>query len=217
MKKEDILRQLRDSGVIAVIRTNSPKQLTNVVASLAEGGIRFIEITMTIPKALELVQKCREAFEDQIQIGAGTVLDSETAQAVISAGASFVVSPVFNPDMVRYCNRYAIPVMPGALTPTEVLTAWMGGADVVKVFPARIGGPKYFKDLKGPLPQVELLPTGGVNMQTAPEFITAGACAVGIGAALVDPAAVEAGEYDVILKNAVNLIQAIRGARGDRE
>jgi 2-dehydro-3-deoxyphosphogluconate aldolase/(4S)-4-hydroxy-2-oxoglutarate aldolase len=217
MKKEDILRQLRETGVIAVIRTDSPEQFTDVAASLVEGGIRFIEITMTTPNALELMHQCSKAFADQIQIGSGTVLDSETAQAAVSAGARFVVSPVFNPDVVRFCNRYAIPVMPGALTPTEVLTAWIGGADVVKVFPARIGGPKYFKDLKGPLPQVEILPTGGVNLQTAPEFIKAGACAVGIGAALVDPVAVEKGEFDVIRKNAISLIQKIREARGDRE
>lgn len=214
MKKEQILAELRDTGVIAVIRTDNPEQLSDVVAALVEGGVKFIEITMTVPNALELVHVCSEAFGNRIHIGAGTVLDSETAQAVVSVGACFVVSPIFNPEMVRYCNRYSIPVMPGAFSPSEVLVAWTGGADVVKVFPARIGGPKYFKDLKGPLPQVEILPTGGVDFATAPQFIQAGACAVGIGAALVDPAAVKAGQFEVIRENAINLLQVIREARG---
>jgi len=214
MNKKRILEELRDTGAVAVIRTDRQDELLDIVGALAEGGVRFIEITMTVPNALEIVRLSCQKMGEMAYIGAGTVLDSQAARSVISAGARFVVSPVFDPEMVRYCNRYSIPVMPGAFTPTEVLSAWSNGADVVKIFPANIGGPKYFKDLKGPLPQVEILPTGGVDFTTAPQFIQAGACAVGIGGALVDPAAVKARDFEAIRKNAVKLLQTIRDARG---
>jgi 2-dehydro-3-deoxyphosphogluconate aldolase/(4S)-4-hydroxy-2-oxoglutarate aldolase len=213
MNKERILSELRETGAVAVIRTERQEELLDIVAALAEGGVKFIEITMTVPNALEIMRLSCQKIGDKAYIGAGTVLDSQAARSVMSAGARFVVSPVFDPEMVRYCNRYSIPVMPGAFTPSEVLSAWTGGADVVKIFPANIGGPKYFKDLKGPLPQVEILPTGGVDFSTAPLFIQAGACAVGIGGALVDPAAVKARDFEVIRQNAAKLVQIIREAR----
>jgi len=206
MDKDHLLAELEETRVIAVVRTDRADDMPDVIGALVEGGVRFVEITMTVPGALEIITTNAKLFDGRAFVGAGTVLDSETARAVTSSGAVFAVSPIFNAGMVRFCNRQGILVMPGAFSPTEVLTAWEGGADVVKVFPARIGGPKYFRDLKGPLPQVRILPTGGVNLQTAPEFIKAGAIGIGIGTALIDPAALEKRDFDRILKNARQLV-----------
>jgi len=206
MDKDHLLAELEETRVIAVVRTDRADDMPDVIGALVEGGVRFVEITMTVPGALEIITTNAKLFDGRAFVGAGTVLDSETARAVTSSGAVFAVSPIFNAGMVRFCNRHGILVMPGAFSPTEVLTAWEGGADVVKVFPARIGGPKYFRDLKGPLPQVRILPTGGVNLQTAPEFIKAGAIGIGIGTALIDPAALEKRDFDRILKNARQLV-----------
>jgi len=192
-RHEDLARVLK-TGLVAIIRANSGEQLVSVARALYEGGIDVIEVTFTVPNAVEVLTAVKKDLGKQILLGAGTVLDPETARTALLAGAQFLVSPTVNLDVIKLAIRYDKLIMPGAYTPTEVLTAWEAGADVIKVFPAEIGGPPYLKALKGPLPQVRLMPTGGVNLQTLPEFLKAGACAVGLGSSLVEKDAVERGD-----------------------
>src|SRR5664279_302936 len=169
--RHQTLQALKDTGVVAVIRADKAEDLVEVGRALRQGGVKFIEITMTVPGALAVIEKATKALaSEDVYIGAGTVLDSETARAAILAGANYVVSPVFRPDIVAACKRYSVAVMPGAMTPTEVLNAWEAGADVVKIFPAGVGGPQFFKDLKGPFPHIEIMPTGAVDRETGPAF-----------------------------------------------
>lgn len=215
MKKERVMEVLRETGVVAVIRTENPSDLVAVCRALGEGGVRFVEITMTVPGALDIVREATRQLRDvETFIGMGTVLDGETARAAILAGAHFVVGPCFDADVVRVCKTYGVAVMPGALTPTEVVTAWKAGADVVKIFPGDIGGPDYLKTLKEPLPQIELMPTKGVDMQTAPAFIKAGAIAVGTGTAIVTKALMAARDYAGISANAARFVKLIKEAKG---
>ena len=167
-----------------------------------------------MPQALRVIQEAVAALGDDVVIGAGTVLDAETARAAILAGAGYIVSPVFRPAVIEMSRRYDILCMPGAMTPTEVLGAWEAGADVVKVFPAGVGGPQFFKDLKGPFPRIELMPTGSVNRETAPQYIRAGACAVGVGGELVGKPLIAARAFDQITRNAREYIELVRQARG---
>jgi 2-dehydro-3-deoxyphosphogluconate aldolase/(4S)-4-hydroxy-2-oxoglutarate aldolase len=185
MDKGKNLHRIRETGIVAVIRAPSSTELIDVSRALAEGGVDCVEITMTTPNALEAIGAVSEALGDSVLVGVGSVLDPETARAAILAGAEFVVGPVLNEDVIRLCRRYSKIVVPGAFTPTEILRAWEAGADVVKVFPAGVGGPAYFKAIKGPLPQVRLTPTGGVDLGTAADFIRAGAEFLGVGSALV--------------------------------
>src|SRR5438309_557403 len=164
MNKETHLRQVLDSGIVAVVRSRDSQQLVEVARALADGGIRVVEITMTVPDALDVVRQVRRALGDRLLLGAGTVLDPETARAALLAGAEFLVAPTINLEVIRLCQRYDRLVMPGAFTPTEILSAWEAGADIVKVFPADVLGPAFFKALRGPLPQVRLMPTGGVDL-----------------------------------------------------
>jgi 2-dehydro-3-deoxyphosphogluconate aldolase / (4S)-4-hydroxy-2-oxoglutarate aldolase len=173
-----------------VVRSADSQQLVDVVRALVDGGVTVAEITMTVPHALEVLVQVRKALGDRVLLGAGTVLDPETARAVLLAGAEYIVSPTVNLEVIRLCQRYDKLVMPGAFTPTEILSAWEAGADIVKVFPAEVLGPAYFKALRGPLPQIRLMPTGGVDLKTAGEFLKAGACCLGIGSQLVEPKAV---------------------------
>jgi 2-dehydro-3-deoxyphosphogluconate aldolase/(4S)-4-hydroxy-2-oxoglutarate aldolase len=213
--KHEVLTSLRTSGVVAVIRTETPGDLVAVARALSAGGVRFVEITMTTPGALDIIREAVAQLQDaKVFIGAGTVLDAETARAAIIAGAQFIVSPGFDQETVRVCNTYGVVVMPGALTPQEILHAWKHGADVVKVFPADIGGPGYIKTIKEPLPQIELLPTKGVDLNTAGAFLKAGAIAVGAGAALVSKALMAAKDYARITENAQKFSQIVREARG---
>jgi len=213
--KQAVLAALRESGVVAVIRTENPGDLVAVARALARGGVRFIEITMTVPGALEIIRDAVAQLKDErVFIGAGTVLDATTARAAILAGASFVVGPGFDAETVKLCNTYGVVVMPGAWTPHEILSAWKGGADVVKVFPADIGGPDYIKTVKEPLPQIELLPTKGVDTKTAGAFLKAGAIAVGAGSALVSKALIAAKDYARITENAEQFSRIVREARG---
>lgn len=213
--KHEVLTSLRTSGVVAVIRTETPGDLVAVARALSAGGVRFVEITMTTPGALDIIREAVTQLQDaKVFIGAGTVLDAETARAAIIAGAQFIVSPGFDQETVRVCNTYGVVVMPGALTPQEILHAWKHGADVVKVFPADIGGPGYIKTIKEPLPQIELLPTKGVDLNTAGAFLKAGAIAVGAGAALVSKALMAAKDYARITENAQKFSQIVREARG---
>src|SRR5436190_17215049 len=190
MSKETQLRQVLDCGIVAVVRSPDSQQLVEVTRALADGGATVMEITMSVPNALEVLRQVRQSLGDRVLLGAGTVLDVETARAVLLAGAEFIVAPTLNLEVIRLCRRYDKLVMPGAFTPTEILTAWEAGADVVKVFPADVLGPAFFKAVRAPLPQVRLMPTGGVNLDTAADFLRAGACCLGVGAQLRDPEAV---------------------------
>ncbi len=213
--KQETLAALRATGVIAVIRTETPRDLVGVSRALIAGGVRFVEITMTVPGALDIIRDAvAELSGTGVLIGAGTVLDAMSARMAILAGAQYIVSPAFDQATMDVCSLYNVLAMPGAFTATEILTAWKGGADVVKLFPADIGGPAYFKTLKEPLPQVELLPTRGVDFSTAGEFIKAGAIGVGAGAALVGKALMAAGDYKQITANAERFVGIVKAARG---
>lgn len=187
MSRDQVLGRIIESGIVAVVRAESGASLAEVVEALVQGGVTAAEVTFTVPDALEAIRGVKAALGDRVVLGAGTVLDPETARAALLAGAEFVVSPAVNLDVIRLCRRYDKAVFPGAFTPTEVITAWEAGADVVKVFPADVGGPAYLKALRGPLPQVRLMPTGGVDLNTALDFLKAGACCLGVGSSLVDP------------------------------
>jgi len=200
-------------GVVAVIRMREPEKLRVVVDALAEGGVRALEVTMTVPRALEMIGQLAPTLPKGFLLGAGTILDPETARLAILAGAQFIVGPVFRPEVIAMCHRYDIPAMPGCFTPTEILAAWEAGADIVKVFPATALGPGFFKDVRGPLPQVKLMPTGGVSLDNAGEWIKAGAVAVGVGTALLDAKAIAAGEYSVITANAKRIVGNVTAAR----
>lgn len=195
MSREQNLQRVIDCGIVAVVRFSDPAPLVRVVEALAAGGVTVAEVTFTVPDALDVIRAAKQQLGDRVLLGAGTVLDPETARAAFLAGAEFVVAPTVNPDVIRMCRRYDKLAMPGAFTPTEVLTAWDAGADIVKVFPAEVVGPAFFKALRGPLPQVKLMPTGGVDLSTAGEFLRAGAVCLGVGGQLVDPKAVAAGDF----------------------
>lgn len=198
MSKHQDLQRVLDCGIVAIIRANSGEQLVKVARALYEGGVDVIEVTFTVPNVLEILQAVRKDLGDKILLGAGTVLDTETCRAALLAGAEFIVSPTVNLDVIKMCNRYDKLMMPGAFTPTEVLTAWENGGDIIKIFPGEIGGPNYLKALHGPLPQVRIMPTGGVDLETLPSFFKAGACAVGVGSNLVEKKAVESGDMERI-------------------
>ena len=213
MRRHDDYRRVIDSGIVAILRAPSSELLVDVAKALYEGGIDVIEVTFTVPRVLEIISDVRRELGDKILLGAGTVLDSESARAALLAGAEFLVTPTVNRDVITLCNRYDKIVMSGAFTPTEVLTAWEAGADVVKIFPADVGGPNYLKALHGPLPQIPLMPTGGVNLNTLRDFVQAGACAVGLGSALVEKQSLQEGNLDRIRDLAgeyVNLMQTVR-------
>ncbi|MGP8260888.1 MAG: bifunctional 4-hydroxy-2-oxoglutarate aldolase/2-dehydro-3-deoxy-phosphogluconate aldolase [Acidobacteriaceae bacterium] len=202
MQKAEVLKSLREIGLVPVLRAESETQALALAAAVAAGGVNVLEVTMTVPGAFRVMRRLTKELPN-ILIGAGTVLDAETARLCILEGAEFVVSPALKIATIEMCHRYGVPVIPGALTPTEILTAWEAGADVVKVFPASsLGGAKYLKSIKAPLPQVELIPTGGVSLATAAEFLEAGAFALGVGADLVNPKAIAEGHPETITENA---------------
>ncbi len=198
MTKDQNLQRVLASRIVAVIRAERGDRLVEVAQALVAGGVEVMEVTFTVPGAVRVLEQVAQALGDRILLGAGTVLDPETARIALLAGAEFIVAPSTNPEVIRLCRRYDKLVMPGALTPTEVVTAWEHGADIVKIFPSDVGGPKYLKALRGPLPQVRMMPTGGVNLETAAEFLRAGACALGIGGSLVEPKAVATGDMSRI-------------------
>jgi 2-dehydro-3-deoxyphosphogluconate aldolase/(4S)-4-hydroxy-2-oxoglutarate aldolase len=213
MSKDKTLSRMVTSGVVAVLRAPSGEMLSDVADALLAGGVEAIEVTFTVPGAHRVLQQVADRLGDRILLGAGTVLDPETARTALLAGAQFIVAPTVNLEVIRLCRRYDKVVVPGALTPTEVLTAWEAGADVVKVFPSDFTGPKYIKALHGPLPQVRLMPTGGVNLQTAADFLRAGACALGIGGALVEAKAVAAGDMARIESLARQYVEIVKSVR----
>ena len=216
MNKSQILQRIREIGVIPVVRASSAEEAIQVVEAINAGGVPLLEITMTVPGAVAVIEQLAKRFGEKAIVGAGTVLDPENAKACIGAGAQFIVSPALNLDTIRYCREHDVPIMPGALTPTEVLTAWNAGADMVKVFPAgAVGGASYLKSLKAPLPQIELVPTGGVTLATAADFIKAGASAIGVGADLVDVKAIRAGHPEKVTAAARAYVEAVRAARSE--
>ena len=213
MSKETQLRHILDCGIVAVVRSPDSQQLVEVVRALADGGVTVVEITMTVPDALGVLRQVRQALGERVLLGAGTILDSETARAALLAGAEYLVAPTLNLDVIRLCQRYSKLVMPGAFTPTEILTAWEAGADVVKVFPAEVVGPAFFKAMRGPLPQVRLMPTGGVDLNTAADFLRAGACCLGLGSQLVEPRAVAERDFDRIRELARQYVAIVKSVR----
>jgi 2-dehydro-3-deoxyphosphogluconate aldolase / (4S)-4-hydroxy-2-oxoglutarate aldolase len=212
--KIEVIQKIRDTGVIPVVRATTADEAMRAIDAIREGGISVLEITMTVPGAVKVIEDVAKRYGNDALVGAGTVLDPETASACVSAGAQFVVSPALNLETIARCRELDIAIMPGALTPTEVVQAWNAGADFVKVFPAgAVGGPSYLKSLKAPLPQIELVPTGGVSLKTAADFIRAGAAALGVGADLVDINAIREGQSALITERAKQFIEIVRGAR----
>ena len=208
------LKMLLDGGVIPVVRVSSSEEALKIVDAIREGGIEVIEITMTVPDAIGVMEVVAKKLGDEVLLGAGTVLDAETARISILTGAEFVVGPSLNEDLIRMCKRYSKIVIPGAMTPTEILRAWEMGADVVKVFPAgQLGGPGYIRAIKAPLPQVLLNPTGGVNLENAGEFIKAGASIISVGSALVDKKAVSEGKFEILTRKARQFLEEVKRAR----
>ena len=201
------------AGVVAVIRIKDPSRLRAVVDALAEGGLTALEVTMTVPGAVQLIADLAPTMPGGFLLGAGTVTDAETVKRVVDAGARFVVCPVFRRTVIEACHARDVAVMPGCLSPTEILDAWEAGADIVKVFPATAMGPGYIKDVRGPLPQVKLMPTGGVTLDNAGEWIRAGAVAVGVGTALTDAKAIAAGDYAQLRANAEKIVANVRAAQ----
>ena len=216
-RKDEQLAFMLESGVVAVLRAKDSTQLFEAAVALEAGGVRAIEVTMTTPNALAVIAEVCKKLGAKVLVGVGTVLDAETARQAILAGAEFVVGPTLNPAVITLCRRYSKIVVPGAFTPTEILTAWECGADLVKLFPATAVGPKYIKDIKGPLPQIPIVPTGGVDVNNAGEFIKAGAAAVAAGTSLVDSKALAARDFASITVMAQRFVAAVRHARQETQ
>jgi 2-dehydro-3-deoxyphosphogluconate aldolase/(4S)-4-hydroxy-2-oxoglutarate aldolase len=214
MNKTEVIKQIKDTGLIPVVRATSADEAMRAIDAIREGGVSVLEITMTVPGAVNVIEQLTKKYGSDVLVGAGTVLDAETARACMLSGAQFVVSPALNLETIECCRRYGVAVLPGALTPTEVVQAWTAGADLVKVFPAgALGGASYLKALKAPLPHIDLVPTGGVSLKTAADFIKAGASALGVGADLVDLKAIRDGQASVITERAKQFVQIVREAR----
>jgi 2-dehydro-3-deoxyphosphogluconate aldolase/(4S)-4-hydroxy-2-oxoglutarate aldolase len=211
MRRDKARNAILESKIIAVIRMADAGRVFEVAEALRKGGVNILEITMTVPGALDIIRIMADKKPEGVLVGAGTVLDGETAAAAIWSGADFIVSPIAEPGMIAACRAHDAFVAPGAFTPTEIVSAWDKGADIVKVFPATSVGPQYFRDLKGPFPQIRLMPTGGVTVENARDFIKAGASAVGIGTALLDKKAIEAGDWGVLTERARQLVESLRG------
>ncbi len=216
MTKQTILSTIREIGLVPVVRTASADSAFKAIEAIYEGGVLTAEVTMTVPGALRVLEKLADHFGDRMLLGAGTVLDPETCRACMLAGAQFFVTPALNLKTIEMAHRYSKPIMPGALTPTEVLTAWDAGADLVKIFPCdNVGGPKYIKALKGPFPQIEMIPTGGVSLTTAGDFLKAGASAVAVGGELVDAKTIKEGAYSVFTERAKRFLEVVKTARAE--
>jgi 2-dehydro-3-deoxyphosphogluconate aldolase / (4S)-4-hydroxy-2-oxoglutarate aldolase len=210
----ETVQRLKQLGIVPIVRTNDAESAIRSVEAISEGGIFCAEITMTVQGAIKALEKVADKFGDKIILGAGTVLDPETARACMLAGAEFFVTPSLNVKTIEMVRRYSKAIFPGALTPTEIVTAWEAGADAIKVFPcSALGGAKYIKALKGPFPQIEFVPTGGVNLDTIGDFLTAGSCAVGVGSELVDNKTIAAGKYEVLSERARQFLAKVAECR----
>jgi 2-dehydro-3-deoxyphosphogluconate aldolase / (4S)-4-hydroxy-2-oxoglutarate aldolase len=211
--RTEAVAEVERLGVVAIIRLPDPAALRSVVDALIEGGVRALEVTMTVPRAIELIREIAPTLPGDFLFGAGTLVDADTVHRAVDAGAQFIVSPVFRPAVITAAHEDGVPVMPGCFTPTEILDAWDMGADLIKVFPATSVGPGYLKDIRGPLPHVKLMPTGGVSIDNAGEWLRAGAVAVGVGSALVDTKAIAAKQFNVITDNARRIVANVAAAR----
>ena len=211
--KPEKLQVIRQSGVVAIMRAQSSGQLVAAADAIRAGGVRAIEVTMTTPGALGVIEEAARRYGEQVLFGAGSVLDAETARAAILAGADFIVAPTLDLATVQLCNRYGVPVVPGCYTPTEMLAAWQAGADMVKLFPASVGGPALVKAILAPLPQLEIVPVGGVNLDTAAQFIASGAAALGVGSSLVDQKLLDSGDMDELTRRAAAFIEKAKEGR----
>jgi 2-dehydro-3-deoxyphosphogluconate aldolase/(4S)-4-hydroxy-2-oxoglutarate aldolase len=212
---KEVLARMLEEGIVPVIRVSSAGEAFEVAKAIKEGGVSVLEVTMTVPGAMDVIKEVNQKFGKEVLLGAGTILDPETARIAFLNGAKFLVTPSLNLEVIKMSNRYSAVVIPGALTPTEILTAWEAGADLVKVFPIQqVGGPAYIKAIQGPFPQIPLVPTGGVNLQNAGEFIKAGAAAIAAGGEMVDKKAVTEKKFSVITENARKFLAEVRKARG---
>jgi 2-dehydro-3-deoxyphosphogluconate aldolase/(4S)-4-hydroxy-2-oxoglutarate aldolase len=215
MNKTEKLNLIHKTGIIAIMRANSSEQLIAAADAIKKGGVQVIEVTMTTPGALDVIKEATQRYGQEVLFGAGTVLDAETARAAILAGAGFVVAPTLNMEMVAMCNRYSIPVAPGCYTPTEMLTAWEAGVDLIKLFPADVGGPGLVKAIRAPLPQLNIVPVGGVNLDTAAEFISKGAFALGVGSSLVNQKLLDTGDMAELTRRAEAFVAEVKKGRGE--
>jgi 2-dehydro-3-deoxyphosphogluconate aldolase/(4S)-4-hydroxy-2-oxoglutarate aldolase len=214
VKKNDTLNIIRSTGVIAIMRAQTSDQLVAAAEAIRQGGVQAIEVTMTTPGALGVIAEAKAKYGADVAFGAGTVLDPESGRAAILAGADFIVGPSLNLGLIELCNRYGIPVVPGCYTPTEILTGWEAGADFIKLFPASVGGPDLVKAILAPLPQVQIIPVGGVDLNTAAEFIKKGAVALGVGSDLVNQKLLDAGNMEELTRRAAAYIEQVRKGRG---
>jgi 2-dehydro-3-deoxyphosphogluconate aldolase/(4S)-4-hydroxy-2-oxoglutarate aldolase len=214
MNKLETLDTIRETGVIAIMRAQSSDQLIAAADAIKKGGVRAIEVTMTTPGALGVISEAKARYGSDVVFGAGSVLDPETGRAAILAGADFIVSPILNLRLVDLCNRYGVATMPGCYSPTEVITGWESGADLIKLFPASVGGPDLVKAILAPLPQVQIVPVGGVNLDTAADFIRKGAAALGVGSSLVSQKLLDAGDLDELTRRAAAYVEEVRKGRG---
>jgi 2-dehydro-3-deoxyphosphogluconate aldolase/(4S)-4-hydroxy-2-oxoglutarate aldolase len=213
MTKNDQLKLIRETGVVAIMRAQSSEQLITAAGAIMAGGVKVIEVTMTTPDALSVISEATKRYAGEVLFGAGTVLDSETARAAILAGAGFIVAPTLNLKVIKLCNRYGVPVMPGCATPTEMLTAWEAGADMIKLFPADVGGPDLVKAILAPLPQLQIVPVGGVDLNTAADFIRKGAVAVGVGSSLINQKLLDSGDMKELTRRAAAFIDEVKKGR----
>ncbi len=216
MTSQEILSFITGIGIVPIVRVASAESAVKAVEAIYQGGVRAAEITMTVPGAIHALEKVADRLGDKMMLGAGTVLDPETARACMLAGAEFFVTPALRLSTIELAKRYSKVIFPGALTPTEVLTAWEAGADAVKIFPCgNMGGPKYIKALKGPFPHIAMIPTGGVNLETAGDFLKAGACAIAVGSEMVDAKTIQEGRYEVIEDRARQYLACVAKARAE--
>ena len=213
MSRAEAVSRIERDGIVAVVRVDNAAVVPRVIEALAAGGVGAIEITMTVPGAINAIRQVASAAPTDTLIGAGTVLDADTARHAIDAGARFVVAPVFRPPLIQACHDCGVPAMPGCYTPTEILDAWDAGADIVKVFPAHNLGPSYLRDVAAPLPHVKLMPTGGVTIENVGEWLSAGAVAVGVGSALVDTRLIAAGDFTAMTERAARMVANAAAAR----
>ncbi|MDX2053781.1 MAG: bifunctional 4-hydroxy-2-oxoglutarate aldolase/2-dehydro-3-deoxy-phosphogluconate aldolase [Polyangiaceae bacterium] len=211
--RAQVTAAVEKSGIVAIVRMSDASKVEAVVEALLKGGVTSLEVTMSVPGAVEIISELSPKMPKEVMFGAGTVCDVKTAKRVVKAGAAFIVSPIFKEGIVKYCVEQDVASMPGCFTPTEIYAAWEAGADVVKVFPATSLGPDFFRDIKGPLPHIKLMPTGGVQLDNVRDWIRAGAVAVGVGSALMDPAAIASGRYEVLTEKAKAFVDAVGSAR----
>jgi 2-dehydro-3-deoxyphosphogluconate aldolase/(4S)-4-hydroxy-2-oxoglutarate aldolase len=213
-RRAEAANSIRRTGVVAVVRTRESDRVTAIAEALLEGGLSAIEITTTVPGAVDVLRTLSAALGSRILLGAGTVLDLDTARRVIDAGARFVAAPIYRRGLIELCHAHDVAVAPGCFSPTEIFEAWEAGADFIKVFPAATLGPDYFRDIRGPLPHLPIMPTGGVTLDNVADWINAGAVAVGVETALLDPLAIANGHYGVLTARASAFLAAVKQARG---